>query len=137
MWDIPTLLELGEVLQSSVLKTYSKIHFHEYNQKLILYTNLSYHYCVREMVCPSPNGHSYDACLSKVCSLVENYISHLLTICPEHMPSIMLGLSHLSSFITHHERDGIIHFFSDDDTQAHCKEQARVHTAINHTQKGA
>lgn len=31
----------------------------------------------------------------------------------------------------------VLSIFSDDDTQAHCKEQAWVHTAINHTQKGA
>lgn len=97
----------------SVKKIYVKIHFHVYNQKFILYVDLSYHSSVKEMVnIPCPDS-------SRACSLVENYSPHLWKTYPEPMSSTMLGLSHLSSFITHRGRDGIIHF-SDDETQDHC-----------------
>lgn len=118
MWIIPTLPESQEGMQSSVLRNIY-IYFRVCNQKFILYINLSYHYCVREMVSPSPlSTFMMPAFLKPV--TVENYREHLLKNCPGYVPSTMLGLSHLSSFITHRERDGIIHFL-DDETQARYK----------------
>lgn len=120
MRDLPTLLGLLGALQSSVLKKKFQDPFPCVQSEInpIRQPQLSL-LCGRDGQ-PFPHTHTYDAGLSEACNLVENYSSYLLTICPEHMPSTMLGLSHLSSFITHHERDGIIHF-SDDGTQAHCK----------------
>lgn len=105
------------------------IHFHVCNQKFILYINLSYHYCVREMVSLSPLSTLMMPAFQKPVK-VENHSQHLLKNGPRHMPSTMLELSHLSSFITQYERDGIIHFL-DDETQACYKYQTQVYTTIN------
>lgn len=50
-------LKSQEAMHSSVLKIYFKIHFHVYNQKVIPYVNLSYHYSVRDGE-PCPHVHT-------------------------------------------------------------------------------